>query len=135
MERVTRLVAATFVFVGGLIHLELWLDGYRGIPYVGLGFIANVVLSAVLVVALLGRPAVPVGVVSVAFSATSLLALVMSRTVGLFGFTETAWTDASVQAASAEIGAIVAVAVLLAMRARSTAMVLRPVPVSSRTVR
>lgn len=135
MERVTRLVAATFVFVGGLIHLELWLDGYRGIPYLGVGFIANVVLSAVLVVALLGRPAAPVGIVSVAFSATSLLALVASRTVGLFGFIETAWTDASVQAASAEIGAIVAAAVLLAMRAKSTPMVLQPVQVISRTGR
>lgn len=113
MERVARVVAAGFVLVGGLVHLELWQDGYRGIRYVGPWFLANVVVSALLVAALLARRDVRTGIASVVFSVASLAALVMSRTVGLFGFSERIWTDASVQATAAEVGAIVAVAVLL----------------------
>lgn len=133
MERVARLAAAAFVLAGGLIHLQLWQDGYREIPVIGPWFVANAVVSAVLVVALLVRGSVRVGVASVVFSAASLIALVMSRTVGLFGFTERAWTDASIQATAAELGAIVAVAVLLVAFRRSPAgMVPLPVAVERR---
>lgn len=130
MERVARLAAAGFLFTGGLIHLQLWQDGYRGIPFIGPWFLANVVVSAVLVVALLARGNVRVGIASVVFSVASLAALVLSRTVGLFGFTERAWTDASVQATAAELGAIVAVVVLLvAFRRPPAGMVPLPVTV------
>ncbi len=133
MERIARLAAAAFVLAGGLIHLQLWQDGYREIPVIGPWFVANAVISVALVVALLARANVPVAVASVVFSVTSLAALVMSRTVGLFGFTERAWTDASVQAGAAELGAIVAVAVLVvAFRRPPAGMVPLPVAVAQR---
>ncbi len=133
MERVAQVVAAGFVLVGGLIHLQLWQDGYRGIRYIGPWFLANMVVSALLVVALLARRDVRIGIASVVFSVASLAALVMSRTVGLFGFSERIWTDASVQATAAEVGAIVAVAVLLVAFWRPPAgMVALPVLVSRR---
>ncbi len=136
MERLARVAAAGFVLVGGLIHLQLWQDGYRGIRYIGPWFIANVAVSALFVVALLARRDVRVGVASVVFSVASLAALVMSRTVGLFGFSEQIWTDASVQATAAEVGAIVAVAVLVAAFWRSPAgMVPLPVRVNQRSRR
>lgn len=128
MDRITRLAAAVFVIVGGLVHLELWRSGYKGIPFIGSWFIANVVVSALLAgaVLLLNNRWVNFG--GVVFSFSSLVALVMSRTVGIAGFTERAWTDQAVQATTAEFGAIVAfAAVLVATRRRVAALV--PVPV------
>lgn len=117
-RRIAGAVAATFLLVGGGIHLDLWRDGYRGIRYIGPLFVANAVVSALLVLALLVRPNGLVAVAGILFSVGSLVSLVLSRTTGIFGFTEKVWTDLAVQATTAEIGAMVAMAVVLAMRPR-----------------
>lgn len=127
MHRIARLAAATFVLAGGYIHFDLWRDGYRAIEYIGPLFVANAVVSVLLVLALLLRPDVRVAVAGVAFSVGSLAALVLSRTIGLLGFTERGWSDMAVQATTAEIGAIVAIA--LVMVARRPTPALAPVPV------
>lgn len=119
MQRIARVAAALFVVVGGAIHLQLWRTGYRGIEYIGPLFIANVAVSAVLVLAILLRGDVRVAVAAMLFSASSLVALVFSRTIGLLGFTERAWTDLAVQATTAEVGALVALGLLLALLRRS----------------
>lgn len=113
MDRVSRVCAVAFVMVGGLVHLDLWRSGYRGIPSIGRLFIANVVVSAVLAVAVLVRRDTPIIVAGLLFSGGSLAALVLSRTVGILGFTERAWTDRAIQASTAELGAIVAFAALI----------------------
>ncbi len=118
MKPIARVAAAMFVLVGGGIHLQLWRSGYRGIDYIGPMFMANVVLSVLLALALLIRPDVRIAVAGMAFSVGSLIALVLSRTTGLLGFTERAWTDMAVQATTAEIGAVVAIAFILAARNR-----------------
>ena len=118
MHRIARLAAATFVLAGGYIHFDLWRDGYRAIDYVGPLFVANAVVSVLLVLALLLRPDVRVAVAGIVFSVGSLAALVLSRTVGLLGFTERGWTDMAVQATTAEIGAIVAIALVVVARRR-----------------
>lgn len=118
MKRITRLPAAVSLAVGGIIHLQLWLSGYRVIPYVGPFFIANVVVSALLALALVARNDPRVTLVAIVFSLASLVALVMSRTVGLFGFTEPAWTDQAVRATTAEFGAIVALAIVFVVTHR-----------------
>ncbi len=120
MHRIARLAAATFVLAGGYIHFDLWRDGYRAIEYIGPLFVANAVVSALLVVALLVRADMRVAVAGVAFSAGSLVALVLSRTTGLLGFTERGWSDMAVQATTAEIGAIVAIALVMVARGRPT---------------
>jgi hypothetical protein len=116
MHRIARLAAATFVLAGGYIHLDLWRDGYRAVEYIGPLFVANAVVSVLLVVALLVRADALVAVAGVVFSAGSLVALVLSRTVGLLGFTERGWSDMAVQATTAEIGAIVAIALVVVAR-------------------
>ena len=116
MHRIARLAAATFVLAGGYIHVDLWRDGYRAIDYVGPLFLANGVISALLALALLLRPAVQVAVAGVVFAGGSLAALVLSRTIGLLGFTERGWSDMAVQATTAEIGAIVAIALVVVAR-------------------
>ena len=62
MQRIAQLAAATFVLAGGYIHLDLWRGGYRAIEYIGPLFIANAVVSVLLVIALLLRPDVRVAV-------------------------------------------------------------------------
>jgi hypothetical protein len=72
----------------GLIHLRLWLDGYRQLPVIGTLFISNAVCSGVLAATLLMAPARlrrPVAVIASLFTAGTLAALVLSLTVGLFG--------------------------------------------------
>jgi hypothetical protein len=130
MHRIARIAAATFVLAGGYIHLDLWRDGYRAIEYIGPLFVANAVLSVLLVVALLVRPGVPVAVAGMVFSLGSLLALVLSRTTGLLGFTERGWSDMAVQATTAEIGAVVAIARVLVAR-RVPAPALSPIRVDA----
>lgn len=99
--------------VGGLIHYQLWQSGYRGIPYIGPMFIANMVASAAVALLILFRNDVKVVLAGMILSVGSLVALVLSRTVGLLGFTERAWTVQAVRATTAEFGAIVAFAVIL----------------------
>jgi hypothetical protein len=114
MERATRFATATFVVVGGLVHLRLWRSGYRGIPTIGPLFALNAAVSAVVAIAVLVRRDVRVQAAAVVLAVSSLAALLASRTVGLLGFTEQAWTDRAVQAVTAELGVIVAVAVAVA---------------------
>lgn len=125
MQRLARLSAAALILAGGAVHLQLWRGGYRGIPRIGTWFMANVIISAVLAVALLVRNDARVALAGVAFSLASLGALVMSRTIGIFGFTEKAWTTSVVQATVAEVGAVLFLTVLLALRRSSRA----PVPI------
>lgn len=134
MQPIARLAAATFALAGGFIHFDLWRDGYRGIRYIGPLFVANAVVSVLLVLALLLRADVRVAVAGVAFSLGSLLALVLSRTTGLLGFTERGWTDMAVQATTAEIGAVVAIALVMVTR-RAPAPALAAVPVRRRQPR
>jgi hypothetical protein len=86
-----RVVGAAMLVSTGWIHLDLWLDGYRAIPSIGPLFMAGVVLAGVLALAVLSTPtrwlpwvALPAGLLELG----TLGALVLSLTVGLFGFVE-----------------------------------------------
>ena len=125
MQRIARSIAAVLILAGGAVHLQLWRGGYRGIPRIGPWFMANVIISAVLAVALMVRNDARVALAGVIFSLASLGALVMSRTIGIFGFTERAWTTSVVRATAAEVGAVLFLTVILALR-RSSRI---PVPV------
>lgn len=120
MHAIARLAAATFVLAGGYIHFDLWRDGYRAVTYIGPMFVANAVLSVLLALALLLRPSLRVAVTGVVLSVGSLVALVLSRTTGLLGFTERGWSEMAVQATTAELGAVVAIALLMVASSRAT---------------
>ena len=119
MQLIARLAAATFVLVGGGIHLDLWRSGYRGVPKIGDLFLANAVVSAILILVVLVRVDGRVALAGIAFSFSSLVALVLSRTRGLLGFSEPGWTDMAVQAVTAEVGAVVALTLVLVVRRAS----------------
>jgi len=82
------LIGAGLTAVMGLIHLRLWLDGYREIPVIGTLFILNAIISGVLVVALLTVPArlrSAAAITTALFTAGTLVGLILSLTIGLFG--------------------------------------------------
>jgi uncharacterized membrane protein YqaE (UPF0057 family) len=73
----------------GAVHLHLWREGYRYIPHgVGPSFLADAITAFALaaVLAVYARPLT--GLVAVGFTAATLGALLVSLTIGLFGFPE-----------------------------------------------
>src|SRR4051794_36485076 len=87
-----RVVGAALLLAMGAIHLKLWFDGYRAVPWIGPLFLANAVLGVLAAVALLLTPTRWLGWISLLaalLSLGTLGGLVLSLTVGLFGFYET----------------------------------------------
>lgn len=83
------LVAA--MAASAIAHARLYLHGYRFIPLVGPGFLVlTAVLGALAVLILAGGPAW-IRVVAAIVSAGALVAFLLSRTIGFFGFAEHGW--------------------------------------------
>ena len=77
--------------VSGVVHAYLYIHGYRDIPAVGPAFLVQgSVFCALALLILAGGPAW-LQLVAAIGAAGSLVAFTLSRTVGLFGFTETGW--------------------------------------------
>jgi hypothetical protein len=117
--RLTRSLAAVLLLIGGIIHYDLWTSGYRSIPRIGPLFMANFVGSIVLAMAVVVSRRATVTLAGIAFAAGSLAALILSRTVGVFGFSETIWTTQAVQTLASEIGAIAALGIVLTLQLRA----------------
>lgn len=118
-----RLPAAALLLVGGLVHLEVWEGGYRGIPYIGPLFFLNVVASATLAAALVVRGDRWVTLPGVAVAGSSLVALALSRTVGVFGFMESGLSPDALWTVAAEVGAIVAIGLIALTRRQAKQLV------------
>jgi hypothetical protein len=72
----------------GYIHLHLWLEGYRQIPTDGPLFLVDAIAAFVLAAVLLAFSRPLAGLLAAGYTAGTLGALVISLTVGLFGFRE-----------------------------------------------
>ena len=94
----------------GYIHLHLWLEGYRQIPTDGPLFLLDAVTGLAVAAALLVRPAPLTGLLAAGYTVSTLGALVISLTVGLFGFHES--ISASFVTESLAIEAITVLALL-----------------------
>ncbi len=111
---VYRLSAAIAVLVGGLVHLQLYFDGYRSLPDPNLGrsFIANGVASVVIAAALLVRKDALLRLAGIGVALATLGAFALSRTDrGIFGLRETG-LNPSPQALIALIAEVAAIAAL-----------------------
>ncbi len=109
-----RLLAAAAVLVGGLVHLQLYFDGYRNLPDPNLGrsFIANSVASVIVAAALVWRRDAIVRLAGTGVALATLGAFALSRTgSGLFGLRETG-LEPSPQALITLVAEVLAVAVL-----------------------
>lgn len=83
-----RVGAAGLLVWIGYIHWLLWHEGYKYIPTSGPFFLVDAIAAVVLAVVLLAWPRAIVGIASAGFVAGTILALLISLWVGLFGFHE-----------------------------------------------
>jgi hypothetical protein len=119
-----RILGAALLVAMAWIHLNLWLDGYRTIDVVGPAFLLDVLagfgLAALLLVT--PRPLVAwVAVLGALTAAGTVAGLLLSTTVGLFGFVESTaaplwWESFWVELAAVVV--LVALAVLTRRRRR-----------------
>jgi hypothetical protein len=97
----------------GYLHAQLYVDGYRVIPKIGPMFLLQASAALAVGILLLLTASPPLRVIGVGLAAGALGGFVLSRTVGVFGFTERGWEPApqallSVLAEVAAIGLLAA---------------------------
>lgn len=94
MKLLLRLGLAASLAVSAFSHAYLYVHGYQHIPMIGTSFLiqASVSFSLAILVAVGGPWWVEWSAAGLAGG--SLVAFVLSRTVGLFGFTEHGWEPA-----------------------------------------
>ena len=90
-EAMTRIGIAAAMAVSGISHAYLYIHGYQHIPTIGAAFILQASVSfAVAVLILIGGPGW-LRWAAAMVAGGALVAFVLSRTVGLFGFSERGW--------------------------------------------
>ncbi|WP_298338161.1 hypothetical protein [Ferrimicrobium sp.] len=80
------IVSASALVLSGLVHVHLWLTGYRHVPTIGPLFVVQGVLALVLAIMVLVRPRRWVYLSASLFLGGTIAALFASVEVGLFGF-------------------------------------------------
>jgi hypothetical protein len=128
------IATATLVAAGGYVHFCLYRHGYRAIPKIGVGFLLQVVTSAIVVAALLLGPhrvarlarvahlsdrsaGIATELAAAALAAGTLVAFALTRTPGgLFKFQERGLQPApqALIALVAEVGVLVVLGLWLA---------------------
>jgi hypothetical protein len=117
-------IAATLV-VSGVIHADLYIHGYKHIPTVGPAFLLQASMFCALAVLILAGAPEWFRWAGALLSVGTLIAFALSRTMGLFGFTERGWEPSPQAAVSviAEVLTVVLVAVsVLSSRSKAPAM-------------
>jgi hypothetical protein len=113
-----RVVGAGLLGAVAGIHLDLWLTGYRAIPTIGWLFLVNVIGLGLLTLVVLVLPSglLPWGLAAGAVgTAGTLAALVVSITVGLFGWQDSVQAPLVVPTIIVESAGIVVLASLVAL--------------------
>ena len=100
-DLITRIGIAVTLAVTGVSHAYLYIHGYRHIPTIGTAFLIQASVSfALAALILVGGPAW-LRWAGVMLAGGSLVAFALSRTVGLFGFSEQGWQPSPHAAVSA----------------------------------
>jgi hypothetical protein len=103
-----RVGLAASLVVSAASHAYLYVHGYQHIPRIGTAFLIQASVSfAVALLIVVGGP-VWLRWAAAAVAGGSLVAFVLSRTIGLFGFAERGW-DPSPYAASSVAAEVVTV--------------------------
>jgi hypothetical protein len=115
---VLRVAGAALLVVIALIHGYLWRQGYRDIDVIGPAFLLQTVLGVLGAAAVLLAPRrlLPwAAAAGAAFALGSLAALLLSTTVGLFGFTESTQAEYWWESFWVEIATAVVLSALAAL--------------------
>jgi hypothetical protein len=116
-----RIAGAALLAVMGWIHLDLWLDGYRSIDVIGPAFLLNVLAGFGLAALLLVTPRqfLPwMAALGTFTAAGTLTCLLLSTTVGLFGFVETTAATLWWESFWVEVAAVVVLTALAVVAER-----------------
>jgi hypothetical protein len=118
---ILRILGAALLAAMGWMHLDLWQDGYRTIDVIGPAFLLNAIagfgLAALLLVT--PRPLVAwVAGLGALTAAGTLGGLLLSTTVGLFGFRESTAAALWWQSFWVEVAAVVVLAALAVVAGR-----------------
>ena len=105
-----RLACVALLAWIGYIHLHLWLEGYRQIPTDGPLFLLDAIAAFLLAAILLMWPAPLTGLLAVGYTASTIGALLISLTVGLFGFRESISASYVAQSLAIETITVIALA-------------------------
>jgi hypothetical protein len=86
-----RVAVTATLGVSGYIHSELYLNGYRFIHVIGVLFLLQASASFALALVVLAGGPIYVRLGAAGAAAGALAGFALSRTVGIFGFTERGW--------------------------------------------
>lgn len=116
-----RLLGAALLLAISAIHGYLWQQGYAGIDVIGPAFLAQTVLGvggALLLLITPTRWLSWVAALDAAFAAGSLAALLLSSTVGLFGFVDSTEATLWWETLWVEVAAVVVLGALFVVARR-----------------
>jgi hypothetical protein len=89
-----RLPVPLCLAIAGYIHAQLYIRSYHAIPTIGVSFLWDAAASlAVAALLLVGNPAI-LRLAAAGLCLSGLGGFTISRTIGLFGFTERGWQPA-----------------------------------------
>jgi hypothetical protein len=83
-----RVTAAGCLAGSGVIHAQLYLTGYRTIPWIGPAFLLQASGSFAVALLLLLSSAAVLRLAAAALAAGALVGFIASRTIGVLGFVE-----------------------------------------------
>jgi hypothetical protein len=112
-------LGAAMVAVSAVIHLHLWMIGYRHIHLIGPAFLFQSISGLALAAALIGFPRLVTIVAGVGYCGGSVVALLLSATVGFLGLHDglsVPWAGWSLASELAGFVVLLAVAALLLRR-------------------
>lgn len=95
-----RLGLAASLATSAVSHTYLYVRGYQHIPAIGIGFLVQASVSLALALLIVAGGPGWLRWAGAALAVGSLVAFALSRTVGLFGFSERGWDPAPYAAIS-----------------------------------
>jgi hypothetical protein len=115
MNLLLRIATAVCLAATGFLHAQLYVGGYRVIPVIGPAFLAQASASMAVALLLLAGSPVLLRLAAAALAAGALAGFALSRTSGLFGFSERGFQPApqALLSVLAEVAVLVLVAVAL----------------------
>jgi hypothetical protein len=128
MKFLLRLGLAVSLAVSAYSHAYLYIHGYQHIPMIGTAFLIQASASFALALLIVAGGPGWLQWAAAAVAGGSLVAFVLSRTVGVFGFLERGW-DPAPHAVITVAAEVVCVLLWAGGLVRGSALVRRPRPV------